>query len=88
LGNTVAQLKLTPDAHNLRTEIADCTTSRSGANVPNSIDRHQRLIVIRTPRIAALRRFTRKIAAHAVLSLEMADHRFDGGTSPELAFDL
>ena len=28
------------------------------------------------------------IAAHAVLSLEMADHRFDGGTSPELAFDL
>ena len=28
------------------------------------------------------------IAAHAVLSLEMADHRFDGRTSPELAFDL
>jgi hypothetical protein len=28
------------------------------------------------------------IAAHAVLGLEMSDHRLDGGTSPELAFDL
>ena len=28
------------------------------------------------------------IAAHAVLGLEMADHRFDGGAPLEFAFDL
>jgi len=28
------------------------------------------------------------IAAHTVLGLEVTDHRFDGGPSPELAFDL
>ena len=28
------------------------------------------------------------IAAHAVLGLEMTDHRFDGGAPPQLAFDL
>ena len=28
------------------------------------------------------------IAAHAVLGLEMTDHWFDGGTPPQLTFDL
>jgi hypothetical protein len=28
------------------------------------------------------------VAVHAVLVLEMADHRFDGGAAAHLAFDL